>query len=581
MTCMGITGAGRKLVAGFFAPDTKLCRMRLFRAGEDVPVKYVNMKQTVGTHGLFECAFDPEDATEYDFETDSAILADPYAHRYTGNEEYGPQTSACRGVLPGKHSREYADVPHESIDYSDMLIYKLHVRGFTMDAGSGVKNKGTFKGVKQKLSYIKGLGFNAILLMPCYEFDESMKVGYNQPPKVNFWGYGTQGFYFAPKASYASKPEQCCEEFAELVRSAHASGIEVLMEMDFAENTPDIMMLEALRFWHEVYHVDGFRLINGRTSGRLAATDPLLSGVKLIASAWPENCFGSSIKQRPVLAECNDDYMITVRRFLKGDEGIARDFSYQVKDNGNKAAKVNYLADHDGFTLADVYAYDEKHNEANGEKNADGREINYSWNCGVEGETGNRKVLRLRKKMLRNALTTLFTSQGTPMLMAGDEFGHSHKGNNNPYNCDNDYGWVVWSGGSQAAELRNYVKQLTTLRKSHRVLSNIIELRGTDYIYSGCPDVSFHGTKAWYPDYGHFSRMLGVLLNGEYARIDHVVPDNSFYLAFNMHWDSHEFDLPTAGSGEYELLLSTDSSCTYSGGKTCVLEPRSIAVFKV
>lgn len=587
MTGIGVTKNGKSYTARINVPGAKLCRLRLYKKGDLAPFSYVNMSQAAASHSLFECSFDADGATEYDFETDAMVTVDPYARRLVGNETFGATASQYRGVLPDKVYRPgrngaSLEKPGPAQDYSDMIIYKLHVRGFTAHESSGVRNKGTFKGVKQKLAYIRKLGFNTLMLMPCYEFDENMKTGYGREPKVNFWGYGAKGYYFAPKASYASEPARCCEEFADLVRSAHEAGMEVMMEMDFAEETPDIVMLEALRFWHEVYRVDGFRLISGNIYARLMATDPELAGVRLIAANWSEACTaGLTAKERPAFAECNESYMEAVRRFIKGDEGTVRDFAWSLKYNGNRTAKVNYLADHDGFTLADVYTYDVKHNEANGEKNADGREINHSWNCGIEGPTGNFKVLKLRQKMLKNALAALFLSQGTPMLMAGDEFGCTHGGNNNPYCCDNEQGWIVWENGAQAKDLRKYVSGLIELRKSHRVFSNVIELRGTDYIYSGCPDVSFHGVKAWYPDYGHFSRMLGMLLNGEYARINRTDFDKSFYVAFNMHWEPHEFDLPTTGKGEYELIMTTDASNIYAGGRTCTMAARSVSVFRL
>lgn len=586
MTGIGVTKKGKTYTARIYVPGAKSCRIRLYNQGDEAPVSYVNMSQCIGSHGLFECSFETDGAVEYDFETDAIVTVDPYAKRLVGNEKFGPVPASYRGVLPDKAFKpgnarlKLHQDDSEAIDYSDMVIYKLHVRGFTAHETSGVRSKGTFRGVRQKLSYIRGLGFNTLLLMPCYEFDENMKVGYGREPKVNYWGYGAKGYYFAPKASYASDPARCCEEFSELVRSVHDAGMEIMMEMDFAEGTPDIVMLESLRFWHEVYHVDGFRLISGNIYERIMASDPELVGVKMIASSWNEECtLGLTAKDRPVLAECNEAYMEAVRRFLKGDEGTVKDFSWFIKYNGDRTAKVNYLADHDGFTLADVYSYDVKHNEANGEKNVDGREINHSWNCGTEGPTDSHRIMKLRQKMLRNAIAALFLSQGTPMMMSGDEFGCSHHGNNNPYCCDNEQGWVVWDNSAQARELRQYVKNLIELRLSHRVFSNVIGLRGTDYIYSGCPDVSFHGTKAWYPDYGHFSRMLGVLLNGEYARIDRSTFDDSFYVAFNMHWEPHEFDLPTTGKGEFEMILSTDPTTNYDGGRTCSLPARSIAVF--
>ncbi len=578
MIKLGVHKSGRGYVASVQTSKASACRIRLFEKGAKKPVQMVEMTREPGYRNIYSCTFETS-AQEYDFETDLGNVSDPYALEVAGDEDFGASRKILRYRLP-KAAKNYPDEEHKAIDYSDMIIYKLHVRGFTMHFSSGVRNPGTFAGVGQKLNYIKALGVNAILLMPCYDFDEIMKSSFDRKEKINYWGYGAPAQYFIPKTSYASKPQRACAEFAELVRLMHKNGIEVLMEMDFCEGTPDILMLEALRFWHEVYHVDGFRLMSGNISARLIATDPYLSDAKLIGPSWDDTCISDNgSNYRPRLAVCNEEYMIAVRRFMIGNEGVTRAFGEALKSSGTRTAKVNYIADHNGFTLADLFSYDERHNEENGENNKDGREINYSWNCGIEGPTSKKSILKLRRKMMKNALTTLFLSQGTPLLMAGDEFGATHKGNNNPYCCDNELGWTIWEKSAAANELRKYTTELIALRKAHRVFANVIELRGMDYTYSGCPDVSCHGTKAWYPDYSHFARTFGILLNGAYARVDRIKPDCSFYIAFNMHWEAHDFDLPTVNKQTFDLLGSTDPDISYNKERTCEIAPRSIAVF--
>ncbi len=580
MLKLGVYKNGWKYTAAVYAQSARSCSLRLFDSSSEEPKAVIPMHEDPVYSYIYTCDFDI-DAAEYDFETDLGVLNDPYAMRMCGDETFGFDRRYSRAAIPSGR-RGFKDFARERTEYSDLIIYKLHVRGFTIHPSSGAKNGGTFRALAQKLDYIGSMGFNAILLMPCYDFCEVMPSTYGQPARLNFWGYGAEASYFAPKTSYASDKKRVCEEFAAMVYAAHSKGIEVLMEMDFAADMPDIMMLEALRFWHEVYHVDGFRLMNSSVSAKLMATDPYMKSVKLIGESWSEELSVDPVKRaRPVLAGCSDDYMIAVRSFLIGREGGVKDFAHKISDNGNSSARVNYVADHNGFTLADVYSYDVRHNEANNEKNQDGREINYSWNCGVEGPTANRGIGRLRMKMLKNALAVLFMSQGTPLLMAGDEFGNTHYGNNNPYCCDNEQGWVVWQKNAAASEIRRFTKEMTSLRRAHRIFSNIITLRGSDYIHSGCPDVSFHGTKAWYPDYGYYSRTLGMLLNGEYAITNHVKRDTSFYVTFNMHWEAHEFDLPTINNKGFRLVLSTDRSNTYDGGRTCVMAPRSICIFAV
>ena len=601
----GINKNGSKYEAVFYAPRAKEAAVKLFRPGEDKPCESIRMNRDSSGKGLFSCEFST-DSEEYLFEADGKYYLDPAARQLAGDGKFGaniniaadkqshtkkahPETDKNPGNPAAVRCRLNVERPvaahdresFKPVDFSDMFIYKLHARGFTMHPSSGVRNKGTFAGVAEKVGYLKELGVNAVLLMPCYDFDEHMDRGFGRVEKLNFWGYGAGSRYFAPKSSYAAQPDRVCEEFAKMVGDLHRAGLAVLMEMDFTHETPDIIMLEALRYWKDVYGIDGFRLIGEYAPKRLFASDPCLEGTLLIAGSWDDDCIRTYEGTTGHLAECNDTFMIGVRRFIKGDEGQVRDFSDLLRRNCSRTAKINYLADHDGFTLNDVYSYDERHNEANGEMNMDGREINYSWNCGVEGETGRRNVLKLRIRMIKNALATLFLSQGTPMLMAGDEFGNTHKGNNNPYCCDNELSWVVWEKTSRSRELLEFTTKLAALRKEHRVFSNKIELVGTDYIYKGCPDVSFHGTRAWFPDYGYYSRTLGMLLNGEYAVVDRNKRDNSFYIAFNMHWEEHEFDLPGNGKSEFGLVMTTDADNKLTENRTCIIKPRSIAVFEI
>ncbi|MBO4415554.1 MAG: hypothetical protein J5824_06180 [Lachnospiraceae bacterium] len=592
----------------FYAPKAKEVSIILFKKGEEQPSESYRMSDPENNpygRGVFSCCFDT-DLDEYLFEADGRYFIDPLARQLTGDDKFGICVEECGGPK-AKHSKNtrrntdgnknsagircrlFKDSPvsdkgpdsFKIPDFADMVIYKLHVRGFTMHASSGVKKRGTFAGLVEKIPYLKELGINAVLLMPCYDFDENMEQGFGAAGKLNFWGYGAVSRYYAPKSSYAADPANACEEFASMVRAFHRSGIAVLMEMDFAKSVPDIAMLEALRYWRSGYHIDGFRIIGDYAPRRIFATDPCLNGTLLIGSTWDDESVRAREQSQANLAECNDTFMIGVRRFIKGDEGQVRIFSDLLRKNCARTAKINCLADHDGFTLNDVFSYDERHNEANGEMNMDGREINYSWNCGVEGETGRRNIVKLRMRMIKNALCTLFISQGTPMLLAGDEFGNTHHGNNNPYCCDNEQSWVVWDKTAKARELRGFTKSLIKLRREHRVFSNKIELLGTDYIYKGCPDVSFHGTKAWFPDYGYYSRTLGILLNGEYAVVDRDKRDKSFYVAFNMHWEEHEFDLPGNAKNEFVKVLSTDPDNSVTDDRKCLIKPRSIAVFEM
>ncbi|MCR5321953.1 MAG: hypothetical protein K6E85_01520 [Lachnospiraceae bacterium] len=616
----GVSRLGNEHIAVFYAPKAKEVSIKLFRAGESEPSESIKMsgeQNGIYGKGVFSCSFKTE-LDEYLFEVDGKYCIDPMARQLVGDGKFGikknnddlsekkgdmqviPDTNGKSTKRTNKHNEvnnnnskircrltnpDLSSIINDdkfcAPDFADMILYKLHVRGFSMHPSSGVKNRGTFAGLTEKIPYLKELGINSVLLMPCYDFKETMDQGYGVQSKLNFWGYGAKSRYFAPKSSYAADPANVCREFAEMVTTFHKAGIAVLMEMDFARKVPDVVMLEALRYWKGRYHVDGFRIIGDYAQRRIFATDPCLNGTLLIGSSWDDDCVRAREPLPSNLADCNDTFMVSVRRFIKGDEGQVRAFADLLRQNCARTAKINCLADHDGFTLNDVFSYDERHNEANGEMNMDGREINYSWNCGVEGETSRRNIVKLRLRMIKNALSTLFLSQGTPMLLAGDEFGNTHHGNNNPYCCDNEQSWVVWEKTAKAREILGFTKSLIRLRSEHRVFSNKIELLGTDYIYKGCPDVSFHGTKAWFPDYGYYSRTLGILLNGEYAVVDRNKRDRSFYIAFNMHWEEHEFDLPGNTKNEFVKVLSTDPDNSVTNARTCIIKPRSIAVFEM
>lgn len=547
--------------------------------------------------GSFDC--DSKKQYEYIFESEKGFFLDDHAGLINSPAGYG-KLSALKENAGMRERTVFSDTLDKVCsvvvgDYdwkkdkkpfvktSDMIIYKLHVRGFTIHESSKIRHPGTFKGVTEKITYLKSLGVTTLILQPCYEFNELMDFHINigasfngeiqrtrlfeQPAetvpdsRLNFWGYGAPGNYFAPKAYYASEPESAVQEFKSMVRALHTAGMEVVMEMDYDRSVTDSFILENLRFWADEYHVDGFRINTDRVNFKLVSSDPVLRNVKLLCRDLQDAYIGhDDVRNRIYIS--NYGFQDCIRRFLKGDEGQLLSASNLFRDNGALFGKINYLADHDGFTLNDIFSYDERHNEANGEGNRDGREANYSWNCGVEGPTKKHKVLDLRNRMIKNALTLLFLSQGVPMLCAGDEFGNTHEGNNNPYCCDNEQGWVIWNKTKRAAELKNFVVKLINLRKEHPVFKNDRVLSGNDFGFTGSPDISYHGTKAWYPDFGYYSRTLGIMLNGAYADIKEADgirtrKDKSFLMLINTHWEAHEFSLPVITGCEWDFVFST------------------------
>ena len=250
------------------------------------------------------------------------------------------------------------------------------------------------------------------------------------------------------------------------------------------------------------------------------------------------------------------------------------------------------MANTNGFTLMDMVSYEQKHNEENGENNRDGSNENYTWNCGEEGPTKKRAILRTREKQLRNAVLLLFLSQGTPLLLAGDEFGNSQAGNNNAWCQDNETAWLDWSLMRKNRWLHDYIAAIIAFRKAHPMFRLPREPRCVDYIACGHPDVSYHGKSAWYADPDVSCRQLGILYCGEYAELPDGTKDDWFYVACNMHWNPHEFGLPKLPEG-YQWSAAIDSSLERMKGlipegaekpledqKTLTVPERSIVVLR-
>lgn len=556
----------------------------------------------------------------YLYEAKGETFLDPYSKLVLGRGSFGHRLSAKeRKMLRSPvHFTGFSwqGDRHPSIPYSETVIYKLHVRGFSMTAN--VAHKGTYLGVAEKAEYLKELGITAVLLMPCTEFNEIEEPGIREGvpafrstgfyrtspypkeeeekradradaseprPKVNFWGYTSHYFFFAPKAGYASVPERADAEFKTMIRKLHTHGIEVLMEMNIPSGTNRSMLIDALRFWVKEYHVDGFRINLEQTDPLLLAGDPYLSGAKLIGSGWnipviyPKDAIPSTV----TLAECNDGFQTDVRRFLKSDEGMAGAFAGRVIRHPEGEAVINYITDHNGFTLNDLYMYDVKHNEENGENGRDGSDYNYSWNCGAEGPDRRRRLRELRLRMKKNALLTMFLSQGVPMLLAGDEFGNTQEGNNNAYCQDNPIGWLSWKEARKNTELTAFIRELTAFRAAHPAFHNVNPFKGTDYLSCGCPDVSVHSRSAWRTDESPYNRSVGILLGGEFAVKNRTEHDDSFYLAYNMYWEEQEFEIPLlSGNRSWKVALTTASEKSAEGVKDArlVIPPRTIVVLQ-
>ena len=536
------------------------------------------------------------------------ILLDPYARAVTGQSQWGHVNNAQHGYRARvvQSNFDWGDQRHHSIPMEDLIIYELHVRGFTMDESSGVKHHGTFEGLREKIPYLKELGVNAVELMPIFEFDEMRDVRLiDENELIDFWGYNPVSF-FAPNTSYCSSMEYNREglELKTLIKDLHDNGIEVILDVVFnhtAEGnefgpcfsfkgfdnniyymlTPDghyynfsgcgntlncnhpvvrDMILECLRYWVIEYRVDGFRFdlasILGRNDDgtplsqppllRSLAFDSILGNVKLIAEAWDAGGLYQvgSFPSWKRWAEWNGRYRDDMRRFLKGDDFLAQTAAARITGSpdlydpayrgGN--ASINFLTCHDGFTLYDLYSYNQKHNEANGWGNTDGADDNNSWNCGVEGETDDPAILALRKRLMKNACAVLLCSRGTPMFLSGDEFADTRYGNNNPYCQDNLISWLDWSLLKKNKDLFDFFQYMIRFRKDHPVIRKDLEPS-----YLGVPAMSTHGLT---PNETNFSGDSHVVCVRFAGYNEATQKEDLVYLAVNSGWFPVTLTLP-------------------------------------
>ena len=650
------------------------CELRLFRRGEEEPYAVLPFPEAykIGdvysmiVFGLnideFEYAYridgphDPAKGHTFDRE---AILLDPYARAVAGQRIWGKKKEKSYHARVVKDTFDWGDMMQSKREMSDLVIYELHVRGFTRHPSSGVEHKGTFAGLKEKIPYLKELGINAVELMPIFEFDETMnsrEVNGNQ--LLEYWGYNTVSF-FAPNSSYTASIEYNQEgtELKELIRALHENGIEVILDVVFnhtAEGneygptfsfkgfdnriyymlTPDgnyynfsgcgntlncnhpvvqQMILECLRYWTVSYRVDGFRFDLASILGRNVdgspmnnppllkslAYDPILANVKLIAEAWDAGGMyqvGSFPASRR-WAEWNGRYRDAVRSFLKGENWEAQNAAWSICGSGDLYGMpspdysgsyagynscVNFLTCHDGFTMYDLYAYNEKHNWENGWNNTDGSNDNRSWNCGAEGETENQDVLTLRYRMIRNAFAVLMCSRGTPMFLAGDEFGNTQFGNNNCYCQDNVCSWLDWSLLKKNRELFEFFRFMIAFRHRHPVIRKKLP----DAV-CGMEPLHTHDVRAEILGIPGDARTFAVSFAG-YDRENGR--DDLVYICINTYWEDVTVTLPdlrrtgawylsvnTYGDGEGRYFYPEGQEIRIDG--VFIMRPRSVAVF--
>jgi glycogen operon protein len=583
--------------------------------------------------------YSPHEGHRFQPET---VLLDPYAKQIGGREMWGDPPG---DALSFQHRSQIirddydweADRPLNT-PIEDLVIYEMHVRGFTRHPSSGVRHPGTFAAIREKIPYLKQLGVNCIELMPVFEFDE-FEYDRENPETgerlFNYWGYSTVGFY-APKAGYAATGRfgLQVDELKTLVKELHRNGIEIILDVVFnhtAEgnelgptisfrgidnktyymlapdgrylnfsgtgntmncNNPVVrnLVLDCLRYWVAEFHIDGFRFDLASILGRdqngyplanpplleALAYDPILAHSELIAEAWDAGGL-YQVGTFPAYgrwAEWNGKYRDSLRRFLKGDSGLLWEVSQRLMGSPDlyrergAGASINFITAHDGFTLRDMFSYNSKHNEANGEDNRDGENNNYSWNCGHEGETDDEAINALRRQLMKNAIALLMVSRGVPMILMGDEVAHTKRGNNNTYCQDNDLNWFDWSLVETHAEILEFTKHCIAFRHQHPVLRSARHFAHRDLVGSGYPDISWHGVRAWYTDWSDYVRTLAFMLDGEHAS-GGAFFDDSIYVAMNMHWETHIFELPALPEGLHWYVFINTSD----GAPQTICEP--------
>lgn len=544
---------------------------------------------------------------------EKSYLIDPYAKLLDTGTEFGNNfwgKKKLYGIATEEFPFDWEGDFQPDIPHNELVIYEMHVRGFTKDQTSGVKHPGTYLGIIEKIPYLKELGINAVELLPVQEFDETEYTRIN--PKTlenlyNYWGYSPLSF-FSPMQRYvvSKNPLDAMTEFKKMVKALHKANIEVILDVVYnhtgeGNETGKVLswkgfsakdyyilgpngeymnfsgcgntlncnsavtqdqIIEALRHWATEYHIDGFRfdlasiLVRGRDGRPLAdpplleriTHDPILKDRKLIAEPWDAagmhqtgSFYQSAYEGQFHWIEWNDDYRNVIRSFIKGEPGYRGRFATKIsgsEDIYGKGASplnsINFVTCHDGFSLRDLVSYNYKHNQANGEDNRDGFDYNNSWNCGAEGETQALDILRLRERQMKNFLLALAISQGVPMFLMGDEYGHTKKGNNNTWCQDNQLNWFSWDSLKANQSSLRFFKELMAFRRSTHLLKRQSFLKADE--------VDWHSEMPFQPNWDAFIDFLALTLKDKENHKD-------LYMAFNASINPVVATLPPAPFG--------------------------------
>jgi isoamylase len=553
------------------------------------------------------------------------ILLDPYGKcvarptgwsRLAASQPGDNCASAFKTVVADPAAYNWEDDQPPRTPFTRTVIYEMHIGAFTRHPNSGVatRDRGTYRGLIEKIPYLQDLGITAVELLPVFAFDDQ-----DAPCGLNDWGYQPLSF-FAPHPGYSSRPDPlgALDEFRDLVKALHCAGIEVILDVvynhtteggadgatvclrgfgndtyyilddngSFADysgcgntlnaNHPIVrrLVLDSLHYWVTEMHVDGFRfdlasILSRDEHGRPMASapllwdiesDPVLANVKLIAEAWDAaglyqvgSFLGDSWK------EWNGRFRDDVRSFMKGDTGTVHSLAHRLTgspdvfghEDREPEQSINFVTCHDGFTLNDLVSYNTKHNEANGHGNLDGAGENLSWNCGVEGPAEDLAVEALRNRQIKNFLALTMLAVGTPMLLMGDEARRTQRGNNNAYCINDETTWFDWDLVGRHRDVHRFARELIALRCSRNVPGERTDMTLRELLRH--QPVTWHGVTLHAPDWGHDSHTLAATteLLGRQTRLHVIV---------NAYWDPLEFELPRCDDGGRRWRRAIDTS---------------------
>lgn len=557
------------------------------------------------------------------------VLLDPFAEQvffppaFARDAAMQPGANDGRaplGVLPLRKSTA-TKVTRRLRPWHEIIVYELHVKGFTARANSGVtpKKRGTFLGAIEKIPYLKDLGVTVVELLPVHQFD---------PQEGNYWGYMTMN-YFAPHQGYALR--NAVAEFRRMVRAFHEAGIEVWLDVVYnhtceadlktgptyswrgidnrsyylhqsdgqysnhsgcgnvlrcGKDAARMLILESLRRWTNL-GADGFRFdlasaLARDAYDRVQTEDAALiseitalatwHNVSVVAEAWDidVNLLGRTFPGW-LWGQWNGRYRDDVRAFVRGDGGKVGALMQRLygsddvfPDGPGDAYRpyqsINFITTHDGFCLYDLVAYNHKHNQANGHDNTDGTDHNVSWNCGWEGDlNAPAEVLALRRQQVKNFFCLLMLSNGTPMFCAGDEFLNTQGGNNNPYNQDNETTWLDWSKLEKNRDIFQFFQRMIAFRKTHPAIA---------------PGRYWRESVSWYGATGPIdfdSHCLAYCLHG----------NSNLYVMINAFWEPVRFQIQQPGTWNCIVDTSQQDFVAHAfEGLSYEVAPRSVIVLE-